>query len=184
MRLDNDTYEYIKNEVIDLFVRYDVRCIPISGFELASKMGMVLIPYTSLSPKRRAKAYEVSEVGFYTEPGNGRECIFYNDLKKYKRCNMTILHEIGHAVLGHTEETDHDVAEAEAAFFAKYSLAAPPLIHKLRDKSIEAISEAFDISLEAATYAANYYRKWLNYGPPHYLAYELVLIDQIQMMIS
>ena len=182
MRLDDETYEYIKNEVIDLFVRYDVKCIPISGFVLASKMGIVLVPYTSLSSQKYSKAYEISEDGFYAEPGDGKEYIFYNDLIKYRRCNMTILHEIGHAVLGHSEDTDHDIAEAEAAFFAKYALAAPPLIHKLHDKSIEAISEAFDISLEAAIYAADYYRKWLNYGPSNYLTYELILIDQVHMI--
>lgn len=37
MRLSDDVYEYIKQEVTDLFVRYDIRRIPISGDELAKK---------------------------------------------------------------------------------------------------------------------------------------------------
>ena len=36
MRLDDSTYEFIKEEVTDLFVRYAIKCIPINGFELAT----------------------------------------------------------------------------------------------------------------------------------------------------
>lgn len=184
MRLSNDSYEYIKGEVVDLFIRYDIKCIPISGFELATKMGIILVPYSSLSPKKRAIALSTSEDGFYSEPGDGKEYIFYNDRKNYRRCNMTILHEIGHAVLGHTEETNHDIAEAEAAFFAKYAIAPPPLIHKIQSKTAVAISEQFDISLEAAMYARDYYLKWLQFGPHEYLEYEVVLLNQVQLSVS
>ncbi|MBQ4289164.1 MAG: ImmA/IrrE family metallo-endopeptidase [Clostridia bacterium] len=165
-----------------MFVRYDIKCIPISGFEIAIKMGIKLIPYTSLSPIKREKAYDISEDGFYAEPGDGKEYIFYNDLKQYNRCNMTILHEIGHAVLGHSEDMDHDVVEAEAAFFAKYALAPPPLVNKLHNKSIKSISNTFDISMEAAKYAEEYYQKWLHFGPSNYLDYERVLIRQVKVL--
>lgn len=40
------------------------------------------------------------------------------------------MHEIGHIVLDHSEGSE--LAEVEARFFAKYALAPPPLIHKLR----------------------------------------------------
>ena len=42
MRLDDDRYEEIKKEVIFLFEQYDIKCIPISGFEIASNMGIIL----------------------------------------------------------------------------------------------------------------------------------------------
>ena len=179
MRLSDETYEYIKSEVIDLFIRYDVKCIPISGFELAAKMGIMLVTYSSLSERKLEKVIEVSDDGFYVEDNDGREYIFYNDTTGYKRSNMTILHEIGHAVLGHTEETDHDVAESEAGFFAAYALAPAPLIHKISDKSISNISEIFDISLEASVYALNRYHKWLCFGPGYYTVYERDLINQV-----
>ena len=88
------------------------------------------------------------------------------------------------AVLGHTEETNHDIAEAEAAFFAKYAIAPPPLIHKIQSKTAVAISEQFDISLEAAMYARDYYLKWLQFGPHEYLEYEVVLLNQVQLSVS
>lgn len=46
MRLSNEKYEEIKNTVIDTFEQYNVKYIPISGFEIATKMGLKIIPYS------------------------------------------------------------------------------------------------------------------------------------------
>ena len=160
MRLDDDMYEFIKAEVVDLFVRHDVKCIPISGFELADKMGIILMPYSALSEKKLITAHKVSPDGFYMEPGNGKEYIWYNDEVGYERCNMTILHEIGHAVLGHSENMDSEVAESEAAFFAKYAAVPPSLIYKIQPACPQEIASIFCISYEASWYAWEYYHKW------------------------
>lgn len=157
MKLNNNDYEYIKREVGDLFVRYKIKCIPISGYELATKMGIVLIPYSSLSSKKLNAAKKLSFDGFYFEPGDGREYIYYNDKVIYERSNMTILHEIGHAVLGHTDDTDSEVAEAEASFFAKYAIAPPSLIFQMHLDSPPKIAKVFCISNEASCYVWNYY---------------------------
>ena len=37
--------EKIKQIIVDLFVQYDIRCIPVSAFEVATKMGVPVIPY-------------------------------------------------------------------------------------------------------------------------------------------
>lgn len=177
MRLENEVYEYIKQEVIDLFERYNVNCIPISGFELANKMGIVLIPYSSLSKKQLKSAYEASPDGFYMEPGDGKEYIYYNDDRNYERINMTILHELGHCVLGHNDDTPDDRAEAEANFFAKYAIAPPPLVHRIRPTCPEKIKEIFGLSYEASCYAFNYYNKWLEYGEFDYTDYEMRMLQ-------
>lgn len=182
MKLTNETYEYIKEEVINLFERYAIRCVPISGFEIATKMGVRLVSYSVLSEQKRWAALKLSPDGFFWEPGDGREYIFYNDSVDYERTNMTILHELGHDVLGHYEGMSPDVMEAEAAFFAKYAAAPPPLVHCLNLKSPKEISVSFRISYTAALNALNYYRKWLclhqlvgNYSP-----YELRLLNLFQ----
>lgn len=130
MRLDDEQYEFIKGEVVALFERYDIRCIPISGFELAHKMGIRLIPYSSQKGKKHLAVMEVSEDGFYMEDIQGNDVIYYNDERSYKRVNMTLLHEMGHCILDHTGESEDE--EAEARFFAKYALAPPPLVHRIR----------------------------------------------------
>lgn len=178
MRLRNEVYEQIKNEVVFLFVRYGVSCIPISGFEIASRMGIIIVPYSGLSRAKRELAEKTSQDGFYLEPGDGKEYIFYNDTRGYERSNMTILHEIGHCVLGHSDSMDPDEAEAEANFFAKYAIAPPPLVHRIKPTSPIDILVHFYISYEAACNAYSYYHKWLAYSGNGYAAYEIALLLQ------
>lgn len=103
--------------------------------------------------------------------------IFYNDdkhSKRYRRINNTLIHECGHIILDHTQASE--LAEAEANFFAKYAIAPPVLIHKLKLKNANEVYEHFDISHEAAEYAIKYYHKWLNYGGAYYTDYEMRLL--------
>ena len=101
-KLSDEKYEFIKGEVVHIFEMYEIRCIPASGFEIAIKMGITLIPYSGLSRRKLKAARAISEDGFFCENG-GKEIIYYNDMDyKYDRQNFTILHEIGHIVLDHT----------------------------------------------------------------------------------
>lgn len=80
------------------------------------------------------------------------------------------MHEIGHIVLGHTQESD--LAEKEVNFFAKYALVPPTLVHILGITNSYDIARIFNVSNEAADYAYNYYKKWLEYGSVDYTEYE------------
>ena len=42
--LSNHRCEEIKKTVVKLFVNYEVSCVPVSGFELATRMGVEIIP--------------------------------------------------------------------------------------------------------------------------------------------
>jgi Zn-dependent peptidase ImmA (M78 family) len=176
MRLSDEQYEFIKGEVVALFERYDVRCIPISGFELAYKMGITLIPYSALTKTQQSAAMKISTDGFYMEDSSGGDYIYYNDDDDipYERMNMTILHEIGHCVLDHTGGSEEE--EKEASFFAKYAAAPPPLIHRIKPEMPEEIADVFNISYEAACYAMEYYQKWLAFGGKDYTEYEIRLL--------
>lgn len=172
-RLSDNRCEEIKKIVVDTFERLDIRCVPISGFEIASKLGAVIVPYSLKSEEARSFMMIESEDGF-TAKKDGVWYIFYNDNKNYGRINHTLIHEIGHIVLDHSEESE--LAEAEAKFFAKYAIAPPALIHELKLKNAVEVYNRFDISLEAAKYAFSYYRKWLAYGNKDYTDYELRLL--------
>lgn len=173
LKLSDQRCEEIKEIIVKIFEKYDIKSIPICGFEIATKIGAVVIPYSSKSIEKQKYMLEISEDGFSTKY-NGTWYIFYNDKKGYRRTNNTIMHECGHIVLDHTQESE--LAEAEANFFAKYAIAPPVLIHKLKLKNAYEIYNHFDISLEAATYAFSYYQKWLTYGDRDYTNYELRLI--------
>lgn len=172
MRLENEQYEEIKHAVIDTFVEYDIKCIPINAFEMAVKMGLIVIPYSALTKEQLDSSKKFSKDGFSMEMENNDWKIYYNDMcQNYGRINQTIMHEIGHYVLGHIKEGKEE--EAEAKFFAKYALAPPPLVHNVCDKvNPITIMNKFEISYEAAQYAFDYYWNWMDFGEPDYTKYE------------
>lgn len=183
MRLEDNQYEDIKLAVIDNFIEYGIKCVPISGFEMATKMGIKIIPYSALNSEKKQAATKVSEDGFSIETTSSSWTIYYNDeCNSYGRINQTIMHEVGHYVLGHIPEETGEVEEAEAVFFAKYALAPPPLIHNM-DKPVNVLNimETFDISYQAALIAFGYYNNWLQYGSTEYTDYELKLLELFQV---
>lgn len=175
-KLTDDEYEFIKGEVVHIFAKYRIKCIPVSGFEIAARMEITIIAYSKLHGKKLDTALKVSPDGFFFE-FYGKEFIIYNDIDcSYERQNWTILHEIGHIVLDHSGNGIHE--EAEADFFAKYAIAPPVLIYKIQAKSPEDIFNAFDISYEAAVYSYKYYKKWLSHHQHTvcFTTYELQLL--------
>lgn len=138
------------------------------------------MPYSSLSGNKLIAAMQISSDGFHTlverkSDGMYMWVIFYNDNNCRERQRWTIMHEIGHIVLDHTQESE--LAEAEANFFAKYSIAPPPLIHKAECEDYLDIATKFDLSIQAAYYAMNYYQKWLQYGPWEYEPVEIKMLE-------
>ena len=180
MRLHNDRYEEIKDIVANLFEENEVLCVPVSGFELGHNMNIKIIPYSSYVDKIINLLMKKSQDGFFVESEDGYR-IYYNDKKKYTRVNYTIMHEIGHIVLGHSEESD--LAEAEANFFAKFALAPPVLIHKLGANSPQAVAEKFDLGIQFASYAYGYYLKWQRYRKFDYTSYELKILKLFEKAI-
>lgn len=170
--LSNERYEQIKRIVVQMFEEHGVRSVPISGFEIANRMGINVFPYSAFTPSKRALALTFSEDGF-SGYENGEYRIAYNDdpSKPYGRVNFTLLHELGHVVLGHTEGSE--LADKEADFFAKFAQCPPVLIHKLGLNDVGGIMRCFDISYGAACYALAYYHKWLQYGGRFYKDYEI-----------
>ena len=160
--LSDKRYEEIKRTVIDTFVKYGVTCVPVNGFEIATKMGVKVIPYSSKDKRIQRLLFKKSEDGFCVEKDDGKWLIFYNDHRDYGRINNTLLHEIGHIILDHSE--DSELAEKEVKFFAKYALVPPVLVHKLKLETPEEIAHVFAVSNEAAVYALDYYQKWLRYS--------------------
>ena len=91
-------------------------------------------------------------------------------------------HEIGHIYLGHFENDDlsYEEKEAEANFFAKYSIAPPPLVNIAKCESPWDVAIIFDVSGEASMYLYSYYQKWMQYGPIEYEPFELQMIELFQ----
>ena len=64
IKLSSRRCEESKKIVVEMFVKYGVCCVPINGFEIASKMGVTVIPYSAFPPQKRALLLKKSEDGF------------------------------------------------------------------------------------------------------------------------
>lgn len=183
--ITDSRYEELKRSVVEMFEECAYDTYPINGFEIAARLQYRLVPYSKMLLPDREKALSISNDGYCAitkrDDGIYEYTIFYNDNYDHlpERQNWTILHEIGHIYLGHLDENPKavEVAEAEANFFAKYSIAPPPLINVLHCTCTEDIMKHFFVSRRAAEYSLDYYNKWMQYGPPNYVDYEIELIE-------
>lgn len=188
LRLPDNRYEKIKQDVVNMYEKNDIRCIPIDCFEICQKMCIKLIKYSILTNDTLASVLKSSEDGFCIQTlevfglsANLQWYIYYNDNMPYQRIRFTIMHEIGHIVLDHTEHSE--LAESEANFFAKYALAPPPLVHKTNPEDYLDIAITFNLSDECAYYAMKTYNNWLRFGSNKFLDYELSLLLQFENAI-
>lgn len=104
--LSHNKYEEIKKIIVNLFSKYNVTCVPVNGFELATKMGVKIIPYSAIPLAKRYLLLKKANNGFCVEKSIGEWYIYYNDEMDYRRINNTIMHEIGHIVLDHSEDSE------------------------------------------------------------------------------
>ena len=56
-RLSDQRCEEIKDIVVSTFEKYDIKGVPISGFEIATKIGAIVIPYSSKSPEKQKQMF-------------------------------------------------------------------------------------------------------------------------------
>jgi len=156
--LSDKTYDYIMETAVHTIIENKIQCIPLSGFELATRMNIKLIPYSKLSENKLNAAIIVSEDGFLLEY-YGQYYIYYDDFYSIdRRQNWTILHEIGHIVLDHIGHNINE--ENEANFFAKYIIAPPILIREIKAKCPEDVYNNFFISKQASEYSYEYFIHW------------------------
>ena len=185
MRLSGIRYDEIEREVINLFAKLIINKFPLDCFEICEQLGFVVVPYSTLSEKKREKLNIGSEDGINVlceiEKDVFVTFIYYNDEMPDRRIRFTIMHEIGHIILDHTEYSE--LAESEANYFAKYALAPPPLVHKLKIGDYLELADKFDLSYECAYYSMQKYLKWLRYGSPELLDYEITLISLFQPVL-
>lgn len=164
MRLSNTRYEQIKGIVAALFLRYQINCIPVDSWLLAKRMNIQLTAFSELSNEQLQAAHLLCNGGIKYRVvdinNNSIQHILYDDTVNKGRQRFTILHELGHIVLNHKQEST--LADAEADFFAKYAIAPPMLVHMLHPFDYLEIASAFGLSRTCAFNAMNYYNKWLN----------------------
>lgn len=64
IRLSDERYEEIKQIVVRMYEDYDISCVPINGFEIASKMDIKVIPYSAYPEATQRLLLKKSVDGF------------------------------------------------------------------------------------------------------------------------
>ena len=90
-----------------------------------------------------------SEYGFSIVEDSGRRIILYNEEMPLGAIRFTLAHEIGYAVLGHTNEDDPS-AEKEANCFARNLLCPVPVAEELDVTLIDDYVSLFDVTKQMA----------------------------------
>ena len=162
MRLADERYEEIKSSVVNMLVRIHERGYPLHTKSVIRALGGIVVPYSDIADETKGMLKdEFSKDGFQFIR-YGRLYVFYNDSVCVGRYRYTLMHEVGHYWLGHT--CTSELAESEADFLAKYSLAPPVVVNYYECRDYIHLMSVFHLSEEAAKYAWNYYMRWLHRG--------------------
>ena len=169
-------YRNIEELAVNLYQELEIRDTAFDVFAVAAKKGYQLLPFSMLTENKRdyLRNNGYDAVNYYNNKTNSY-VIIYDDKPSLQRQRFSIMHEIGHILLGHKQESD--LARIQANYFAAYALAPNPLIHLYDVEDYVELAEKFNISKECAMLCASRYNNWLQYGSKEFLPYENRLIQ-------
>lgn len=140
----------ILTKVLEVYDTCDVFLFPIDCLYIINKLNIKAVPYSSLSIDKQTVLKEVSTDSYRI--GN---TIYYNDDRSELvkgRIRFNLMHELGHIVLDHLEESDYN--EDCANWFAGEILAPTVIVNECfniyNQSARSSITKAFNISGEVA----------------------------------
>lgn len=175
IKLPKKAYAKIEMAVAKLFVELRIGSYPINPFEIIRRKGYVLRSYSDLSIQKRnaLKTKDLDATSFY-DPQLNTFVIYYDETQSPERIRFTLMHEVGHIIMGHKEESD--LARKMADYFSSYSLAPSPIMLQYNCEDYIDVADIFGISYTCADYSFQRYRNWCEYAGP-IKDYEKVLIS-------
>lgn len=166
-------YNRIVMATIEVFRKCDVHSFPIDCGDLLRHYGYRILTYKELLEKNSelySLCMEYSEDAFRS---GSAKVVAYNPDRPHGRIRFSLVHELGHHLLGHTGASDRNEKEANA--FASHILAPRMAIHYSRCKNANDVARLFDMSFEAADNAFIDYRRWHR----NVVIYKMSPIDKI-----
>lgn len=149
--------EYIKEKVVQVYKECAIYSFPVDCFAILSHYGLHTITYQEAkknSPDLYAAISSYSKDAF-----RFRMTIYYNTLNADGRIRFSLMHELGHYILGHTKSTPDN--EDSADYFASQILAPRVAINKHGCKNAEELHEIFGLSYAAANRTLSDYKCWI-----------------------
>ena len=155
-------YSQIEELVVSLYIKHDIKKIPINPFQIAVAEGYALRKYSELPEEacEILRSKNIDGLNLFDKELN-IYVIFYDDSQSKHRQKFTIMHEICHIKMRHKEASD--LAEHIANHFAAYALAPTPLIHLYQCEDVFDVEWKFQISRKCAEYRFQSYQTWEEY---------------------
>lgn len=161
LNIPSSLYRKIEREVIQLYIRNEICSVPIDPYKIAQNEKCELVPLSKIRNdlKSSLKRDEFDGLSFFYLPMR-RYVIFFDDSQCIQRQKFTIMHELGHILLGHREESN--LAKECANYFAAYALAPTPLIWHFNCGTQKDVQRVFDVTEKPAKLRFSSYQKWMN----------------------
>lgn len=182
--LKAERYEEIRCEVANFIEDWGIQFYPFSITELINKMGIQIVPYSSLPEPLRKKvaAYYPNAITLYPKDLSSSETtIFYEGSMSSGRIRFTLAHELAHLALGHPC-TGELVYEHEADFFANYLLGPAPLLLKYSMVNTKVIKKTLKVSHSCAESIKDRTYNRLKFGPKKWTEYETRILEGCSLM--
>ena len=177
IRIPSWLYDEIEQKAVDLLVSLQVCKLPIDPLLIIRKMGIEVVPFSKLSSDVDWKEDEGNDAFSFFSKEENKFYITYNDKAIETRIRFSLMHEVGHIVLGHKGESF--LASKIADYFAGYILAPYPLILEFTGFDRERVMRTFGISRGCADVTLSRCCNWDQYSGPM-KDYERKLIHQFK----
>lgn len=142
-------YDEISDAVLAMYEKADAHVMPLPVFDIANALGYSPIPYRAYGARFHEVFLAASADAFTMQfRGSSKSVILYNDRRIPTRINYSIMHEVGHNELGHSEPCP--LAEKEANYFAGLALCPLDLLEHYGIDSAQKITQLFNVSGEFA----------------------------------
>ncbi|MCQ2482260.1 MAG: ImmA/IrrE family metallo-endopeptidase [Clostridia bacterium] len=163
----------IESAVKAVYARTKINEFPIDIDSVYRCYDISVIKYSDLPYVDIIRAVAASEDGFCGQI-NGHYVVFYNDSVSEVRIRFTLMHELGHIVLGHDKQGRRE--EAEANYFASQMLVPDSALEYMLatvtkgnentvENIVEQITAGFRVSTQCAKITYHRYIKKMQEKP-------------------
>lgn len=150
--------EYIKEKVLEVYKECDIHSFPIDCLSILKHYGIRTITYKETKEQNPELYKAISN--YSKDAFRFRMSVYYNSSNTDGRIRFSLMHELGHFILGHTEECYEN--EDEADYFASNILAPRVAIETTKCVTSDDIHDVFGMSYAASNRTLTDYKKWVH----------------------
>lgn len=149
-------YQLISDKVLEVYIECNIREFPIDCIRILQHYNFRLLTYKEIresNPELHEMAKEFTNDAFQY-----KKIICYNSSTIERRIRFSLMHELGHYLLGHKETSREN--EIEADYFASCVLAPRAVVWKLWCPTADDIHNKYGLSYAASNRVLVDLGKW------------------------